>query len=176
MQEKDMIAIALDRNEHKVVVINSILFQGKKNLPWDEVEKYLRRYIGKIIAVAETGEEIHIGADFPSEFKGSEDTMKTKGGYRKAKANLIQGLEKMINIARKTKESDNLKQKNQDKAHYGWFRYLTRFALPVMDEKNVITHYNVFLATLVVRRDSRKKLFLYDVVNVKKENEAEFKL
>ena len=94
----------------------------------------------------------------------------------KAKANLIQGLEEIIHIARKTKETDNAKMKNRDKAKFGWFRYLTRFALPVMDENDIITHYNIFLATLVVRKDSRKKLFLYDVVNIKKECERDFRI
>ena len=32
----------------------------------------------------------------------------------------------------------------------------------------MLTCYNIYLATLVVRIDKRKKLFLYDVVNVKK--------
>ena len=171
---KKELVIALDAKGHKVVVINEILFYGKKNLPWDKVEQYLKRYIGKVVTVAETGEEIHIGPDFPDEYKGSEDTMRTRGPYAKAKANAIQGIEGMIEIARKTKETENLKNKNSKKAKYGWYRYLTRFALPVIDEENVITHYNIYLATLVVRIDKRKKLFLYDVVNVKKESSFGF--
>lgn len=72
-----------------MVVINEILFQGKRNPPWDKVEQYLKRYIGKVVTVAETGEEIHIGSDFPDEYKGSEDTMRTRGPYAEAKANGI---------------------------------------------------------------------------------------
>lgn len=55
------------------------LYYGKKNLPWDQVEQYLKRYIGKVVTVAETGEEICIGADLPDEYAGSEDTMTVRG-------------------------------------------------------------------------------------------------
>ncbi len=171
---KKELVIALDAKGHKVVVINEILFYGKKNLPWDKVEQYLKRYIGKVVTVAETGEEDHIGPDFPDEYKGSEDTIKTRGAYAKAKANAVQGIEEMIRIARKTSELKNLKNRKLEKAKYGWYRYLTRFALPIINEENVITHYNVYLATLVVRIDSRKRLFLYDVVNITKESSFDF--
>ncbi len=150
---KKELVISLDAKGRKVVVINEILFYGKKNLPWDKVEQYLKRYIGKVVTVAETGEEIHIGPDFPDEYKGSEDMIKNRGPYARAKANAAQGIEEMIIIARKTSEADNLKEKNSKKAKYGWYRYLTRFALPVVNETNTITHYNVFLATLIVRKD-----------------------
>lgn len=171
---KKELVIALDEKGRKVVVINEILFRGKRNLPWEKVEEYLKRYIGKIVTVAETGEEIHIGSDFPDEYKGSEDTIRTRGPYAKAKANAAQGIEEMVTIARKTSESDNLKDKNSKKAKYGWYRYLTRFALPVVNEKNTITHYNVYMATLIVRKDHRKKLYLYDIVHVKKESSFNF--
>lgn len=166
---KKELVIALDAKGHKVVVMNEILFYGKRNPPWDKVEEYLKRYIGKIVTVAETGEEIHIGSDFPDEYKGSEDTKKTKGQYSRAKANAVQGLEELITIARKTNEAENLKDKNNKKARYGWYRYLTRFALPVMNEESTITQYHIYLATLIVRKNHKKKLYLYDIVHVKKE-------
>lgn len=173
---KKELVIALDAKGHKVVVINEILFYGKKNLPWDKVEQYLKRYIGKVVTVAETGEEIHIGPDFPDEYKGSLDTMSVRGPNARAKANLVQGIEELITIARKTSESENLKDKSNKKAKYGWYRYLTRFALPVVNEGNTITHYNVYLATLIVRKDYRKKMHLYDIVHVKKESSFNFVL
>ena len=39
-----------------------------------------------------------------------------------------------------------------------------------------ITHYNIYIATLVVRKNDSGKLILYDVVNIKKESETIFKL
>ena len=173
---KKELVIALDAKGRKVVVINEILFQGKRNPPWDKVEQYLKRYIGKVVTVAETGEEIHIGSDFPDEYKGSQDTMSVRGPNARAKANAVQGIEEMITIARKTSETDNYKAKNSSKAKFGWYRYLTRFALPVVNEKSIITHYNIYLATLIVRIDQRKKLHLYDLVHVKKESSFNFTL
>ena len=176
MKTKDNIVIAIDKKGHKVVVINEILFKGRKQLPWKEVEKYLKRYIGAVVLVSETEELVHIDKEFPDEYKGSEDTKKARGGSAKAKANAVQGIKQMIEIARKTSESKNMKEKNNKKANQGWLRYLTRFALPVINDKNIITHYNIFMATLVVRKNEKGKLNLYDVVNVRKESETIFEL
>lgn len=175
-KRKNEIAIAKDKKGNKVVVINEIIFEGRKNLPWKEVEKYLKRYIGAVIQVSETAETVHIDKDFPDEYKGSEDTKNARGTSAKAKANAVQGIIQMIEIARKTSMSDNMKQKNYKKASRGWLRYLTRFALPVLNSQNVITHYNIYIATLVVRKNDKGKLSLYDVVNIKKESETIFEL
>lgn len=171
---KESVQFALDKKGRKIVVINQILFYGKKKSPWNEVEKYLKRYIGKIIEVAETKELIHIASDFPDEYKGSKDTKKTHGAY--AKANAVQGVEEMVRISRKISVTPNYKDKNKNKAKYGWHRYLSRFALPVVSENNLIQYYNIYLATLVVRKTKNGKLYLYDIVNIKKEDNIEFNL
>lgn len=176
MSKKESIVVALDKKGHKVVVINNIMFFGKRNLPWDEVEKYLKRYIGDIVMVADTKEEIHIDSDFPDEFKGSEDTKRVQGANAKAKANAVQGLHGLISISRKVSEDDNRKEKNRKKASRGWYRYLTRFALPVILEDKCISHYNVYLATLIVRVDRKGVMYLYDITNVKKESSSPFEL
>lgn len=173
---KENVIIALDKSGHKVVIINSIIFYGKKNIPWDEVELYLKKYIGEIVEVSETQEMIHIGSDFPDEFKGSKDTQHVKGANAKAKANLVQGIKQMIQISRKVSENKNRKEKNAKKAPGGWYRYLTRFALPVLTENNCISHYNVYIATLIVRVNKEGILKLYDVINVRKEVSSPFEL
>lgn len=173
---KSKIIVALDKRGHKIVLINDILFYGKKNISWDKVEKYLKKYIGDIVTVADTKEEIHIDRDFPDEFKGSEDTKKVKGANAKAKANSVQGIHEMIHISKKVSEAENMKEKNVKKAAQGWYRYLTRFALPVITNDNYISHYNIYLATLIVRIDKKGVLHLYDVINVKKETSSLFEL
>lgn len=174
--DRNHIVIALDKKGHKIAVINDILFYGKKNIPWSKVEEYLKKYIGDIVTVADTKEEIHIDKDFPDEFKGSEDTQRVKGANAKAKANSVQGIHEMIHISRKVSKSENMKLKNEKKAGQGWYRYLTRFALPVINEEKYILHYNIYLATLIVRVDKKGILHLYDVVNVKKEASSPFEL
>ena len=44
-------------------------------------------------------EEIYIGADFPNEYTGSAYTYTLKGANVKAKANAVQGIPEMIEIA-----------------------------------------------------------------------------
>lgn len=52
---------------------------------------------------------------------------------------------------------------------YGWYRYTTRFGIPVYNEEGVLERYNIFRARILVRRDEDGKLYLYDVVTMKKE-------
>lgn len=112
---------------------------------------------------------IHIGADFPDEFKGSADTMSVHGGNAKAKANSVQGIPEMIHISKKVSETPNGKSKNKQKAPNGWYRYLTRFALPTFTDQGTLCHYNQYLATLIVRVNHTGLLHLYDIINIKKE-------
>lgn len=71
---------------------------------------------------------------------------------------------------------ENLKVKNNKRASKGWYRYMTRFALPVIENEKYISHYNIYMATLVVRVDRKGALHLYDVINVKKESTEPFEL
>ncbi|MDR1017720.1 MAG: hypothetical protein LBM02_03355 [Lachnospiraceae bacterium] len=170
---KDKIFVALDKNGNKVVVINEIIFHGKRKQPWKEIEKYLKKYIGQIIEVSESNELIEIGKDFPDEFTHSRDTYSLRGGYARAKANIINSINELIMISRKTKENDNFKDKHRNEVKK-WYRYLSRFAFPVENENNIISHYNIFICTLIVKKDISNRMFLYDIVKIKKENIIEF--
>ena len=50
---------ALDENGNKVVILPDIIFSGKQNIDWNEVEKYLERFVGELVEVAETGDIIY---------------------------------------------------------------------------------------------------------------------
>ena len=52
MNELNNVLVAKDVNGDKVVVIPQVIFKGKRTIPWDEVEQYLLRYVGKIFEVA----------------------------------------------------------------------------------------------------------------------------
>ena len=52
---------------------------------------------------------------------------------------------------------------------YGWIRYESRFALPVFDEVGEIERYNVFNVIMVIRHAKDGKMYLYDIMNIKKE-------
>ena len=64
---------------------------------------------------------------------------------------------------------ENYKEKHSTDAKYGWYRYDSRFALPVYKENGEVKGYNVFNVIMVVRHAQDGKLYLYDLVNIKKE-------
>ena len=61
-------------------------------------------------------------------------------------------------------------------ARFGWYRYDSRFALPIFDDDGEVLRYNVFHVELVIRYVMDRKLYLYDIINIKKETEKEKKL
>lgn len=163
------ISVVRDANGKQIVVVNDIRFKGKRNINWNEVEQYLKQYVGELIEIAESKEIIYIGSDLPDEYSGSNYTARLKGALAKAKANAAQGLPEMIEIAQKGRFQKNLKKKHNKNAKYGWYRYDSRFATPIFDENNDILRYNMFHAELVIRHSEDGKLYLYDVINIKKE-------
>ena len=52
--------------------------------------------------------------------------------------------------------------------------YVTRVALPVYEENGAIERYNVFRAILLVRHAEDGKMYLYDIMNIKKETSTHF--
>ena len=87
----------------------------------------------------------------------------------KAKANAAQGLGEMIEIGIGKRYQENKKSKHSRDAKYGWYRYDTRFGLPVYDEEGEVERYNIFKAVLLIRHAKDNKMYLYDVLNIKKE-------
>ena len=75
----------------------------------------------------------------------------------------------MIEIATGKAYKDNFKEKHSKDAKFGWYRYESRFALPVFDKYGEIERYNVFHVVKIVRHAEDKKLYLYDIMNIKKE-------
>ena len=58
---------------------------------------------------------------------------------------------------------DNCEHKHKRDAKNGWYRYDSRFALPIYDDKGELERYNVFHASMLVRHSNDGKLYLYDV-------------
>ena len=102
MEEKQNsrnISIVKDLNGNNIVIINDIVFKGKKSISWKDVEKYLMRYVGELYTIAATNEVVYIGADLPDEYAHSEYTNILKGANAKAKANAVQGIPELIKIS-----------------------------------------------------------------------------
>lgn len=88
------IRIITDLNGNKIVLINDIIFKGKKSINWDDVKMYLESYVGEFYEIADTNDIVYIGNDLPDEYTGSRYTYSLKGANAKAKANASQGTPK----------------------------------------------------------------------------------
>ena len=163
------VKIIKDKNDKKIVMLSDILFKGKRSLSWDEVKNYLKQYVGKAYEIAETNDIVYIGNDLPNEYTGSRYTYKLKGAVAKAKANAVQGIPELIEISTGGHYRENTKQKHYLNAKLGWYRYDSRFALPVYDERGTVERYNTFHASLIIRHSEDNRLYLYDIIDIKKE-------
>ena len=162
------ISVIKDVNGKQIVVINDICFKGRQNIDWNEVEQYLKQYVGEFVEIAESKEIIYIGNDLPDEYTGSNYTAKLKGALAKAKANAATAIPELIQIASNPAFEENRKEKHNKNAKYGWYRYDVRFALPVY-EKNVLVRYNIFYARLLINHAENGRKYLYDILAIKKE-------
>ena len=141
---------------------------NKQNIPWNDVENYLKKYIGQSFVVQEYQDRISIAGDFPDEFSESKYTKSLRGAVAKAKANAAQIIDLLIENATNRRWIENKNVKHKNNASEGWFRYDTYFKMPVKGSEECTERFNQYKATLVVRKTS-KGLFLYDLLDIKKE-------
>ncbi len=161
--------IITDLDGSKIAIINDIRFKSRRGIRWDEVETCLKEYIGEYYEITETAEKIYIGSDFPDEFAHSNDTKSLKGANEKAKANIAPTIGEIIQIAKDRVYYPDYNNKHGAKAIFGWYRYNTRFGIPVYDENGKLERYNIFSTRMLVRCDEDGRLYLYDLVRTKKE-------
>ena len=163
------VSVIKNADGNHIVVINDIIFKGKRSINWQDVEDYLKEHVGEFYTVLETKDIVYFGSDLPDEYAHSNHTMSLKGANAKAKANAAQGLGKMLEIAQNASFVENKKSKHAFDAGNGWYRYESRFALPVYGADEKIEHYNIFHVYMIIRHDLNGKKYLYDVINIKKE-------
>ena len=46
--------------EGKTVFIHDIIFKGKKSVNWDDVEKYLKQYVGDIYTIDDSNDTVYM--------------------------------------------------------------------------------------------------------------------
>lgn len=165
------VKIIVDSFGDKIVQIDEIIFMGKQNIDWKNVEKYLKRYIKTFYEIAETKDVVYIGAELPDEYTNSKYSLKLRGALAKAKANAAQAIPEMIQISTNKLLQENYEDKHKQNAKLGWYRLDTRFSIPICDNNGKIIRYNVFRARLIIRHSANNKKYLYDIVNIKKETE-----
>lgn len=166
---KRNVSVIQDIDGNNIVVINDICFKGKRSVNWKEVRAYLKEFVGEFFTIASSGDVIYIGSDLPSEFSGSKYTKKLNGAVAKAKANAAQGIPEMLEISYGKHFRENNAEKHKWDARNGWYRYNSRFALPIYNEHGEIERYNVFHASMIIRHANDGKMYLYDIIDIKKE-------
>ena len=150
--------IITDDDGRRLVRINDIRFKGKRSGNWGDVKKYLtEHHIGEMYTITSSADVVYIGKDLPDEYAGSEYTYTLKGTVAKAKANAAQGLGEMLEIATDRRFTPNQKDKHNMDAANGWYRYESRFSLPIYEEDGSVERYNIFRAYMIVRHDLNGK-------------------
>ena len=163
------VSVIQDADGNNIVMINDIRFKGKRSVNWDDVKAYIEEFVGDDYTIAETSDIIYIGSDLPDEYTGSEYTESLRGANAKAKANASQGIPELLSIANGKHFRENQAAKHKRNAKFGWYRYNSRFALPVYGENGEIERYNVFHASMLIRCANDRKMYLYDIIDIKKE-------
>lgn len=168
-KNKRNVSVIQDVDGNNIVVINDIRFKGKRSVNWKEVREYLKEYVGDFYTIAATGDVIYIGSDLPKEYTGSKYTNSMRGTNAKAKANAAAGIPELIEIAVGKHFRRNKEDKHKRDGKNGWYRYDSRFALPVYGDDGEVERYNVFHASMLIRHSNDEKMYLYDIIDIKKE-------
>ena len=62
------------------------------------------------------------------------------------------------------------KGKHNVDAKFGWYRFTTRFALPVYNnDTGDLERFNIFRIEMLIRHAADGKMYLYDILDIKKE-------
>ncbi len=118
--------------------------------------------------VNEYTDKLQINSLFANEYAESQYTKRLRGSMAKVKANIVQILPQLIENATNRRWIANKNAKHINNARMGWYRYDTYFSIPVKAENEKEVRWNDYTATIVVRINE-KGLFLYDIINIKKE-------
>lgn len=111
---------------------------------------------------------VYVGKDLPGEYKSSEYTKTMKPALRKIKMQAATNLDEMLLLAENGEWRENVKPKHSKDAQNGWYRYDTKFAVPILNAKKAIDHYTVYGGALLIRNDADGKSYLYDLLDVEK--------
>lgn len=75
----------------------------------------------------------------------------------------------LLQCATNRRWKENFKGKQNVDAKFEWYRFTTRFALPVYNnDMGDIERFNGFRIEMLIRHAADKNLNLYDIVNIKK--------
>lgn len=158
-------------NGDQVVWIENSGFTNTQLKDPNAIAQYIAAHIGEVYKIIESGQRVYIGKDLPGEYTHSKYTsylQKKNPSTLKAKNRAVSALGEMIEIAT-NRRWEATKHKLSKDAKYGMYRYDTKFAFPVKDQKGNVTTVKAYDAELLIRNASDGKKYLYDIVNIKED-------
>lgn len=66
------VSVIRDIDGNNIVMINDIIFKGKRSIEWKDVREYLKEYVGEFYTIVATGDVIYIGSELSKEYSGSK--------------------------------------------------------------------------------------------------------
>lgn len=142
------------------------------------IHDYLEDNINKKEISEATSDVIYLGNDLPHEYISSQYTKSLLEGNRKKLIikNRAAGILLDAIVAAENKTGPSPAKHNNKDAKYGVYKYTTRIAFPVKNREGEITNYNAYSAQMIVNYTSARKLELYDIIDIKKDNQAALKM
>ena len=168
---KTKFSLSYDKKGQPVVMIDENIFANQSGKsPHKVVADYLKRHIGEVYTIIESGQKVYLGADLPGEYTHSKYSQKLQNRptLLRTKNRAVSGLGEMVEIATNRRwEEAKHRNKHAKDAKYGFYRYDTKFAIPFAT-KNTINP-RVFDAEVIIRNADDGKKYLYDIVNIKED-------
>lgn len=152
-----------ENGNSNVVVIEEDIFKRREDeKPHKVIRDYLKKHIGEFATIIESGQKVYFGKDLPGEFTHSKYSKNLSFNKRNAKSQAAQNLDELIGIGTNRRWSKNRKAKHEIDAKYGFYQYTTRFQVSG----------KTYDADILIRNDADGKKYLYDIINIKQEQNA----
>lgn len=151
-----------------MIDIEKLYFTNKNKLNWKDVENRIQSISGLICMNEKFSKEFNVDNKAIDELTHSRYNMKLKGKLRLIKANLLMYLEEIIKDMENERWKEDIGAKHKNIAKNGWYRYDIHFNYPVRDEQGNYIDKQKYKATVVVRSAEDNKLYLYDIIDIKK--------
>lgn len=165
-------------NGKQIVWIENSSLTNKELNNHKAVADFIAQHIGEVYTIVESGQKVYIGSDLPGEYTQSKYTSYLRNTDRagaRAKNKAVDGLGELIETATNRRWERTRHTQSKD-AKYGMYRYDSTFAFPVKDGSGAVHRIRAYDAELLIRNASDGKKYLYDIVNIKENTDAQIDL
>lgn len=162
-------SIKKDTKGNNVVVVDESVINANTPNIRKAIADEIKTHIGEYYRIAESGYKIYLGKDLPGEYTRSKSAASLEKKLYIDKGKATANIDELIEIATNRSWVANRKEKHNKDAKYGWYKYDTRFAIPVIKDGK-IERYIGYKANLIIRNDTNGKKYLYDMIKIEREH------